>query len=155
MNALVIYDSVFGNTEKIGQAIGQALTSKANVTTLSVGDVKPEQLNGIELLIVGSPTRGFRPTPAIANFLKALPDKSLAGVKVAAFDTRFDVTALKGFLKWLVRKGGYAADKIAKVLVSRGGEQAVAPAGFDVTGKEGPLKSGELERAAEWARGMV
>jgi len=35
--------------------------------------VKPEELTGLELLIVGSPTRGFRPTPAIAEFLKSIP----------------------------------------------------------------------------------
>jgi flavodoxin len=88
MKALVVYDSVFGNTEKVAQAMGQALGSQAEVQTLRVGDVKPEHLAGLDALIVGSPTRAFSPTPAIKNWLKSLPSNSLKGVKVAAFDTR-------------------------------------------------------------------
>jgi flavodoxin len=62
MNALVIYDSVFGNTEQIAQAIGNALGSQEDVKIVRVSNVKPEQLTGLKLLIVGSPTRQFRPT---------------------------------------------------------------------------------------------
>ena len=53
MKALVVYDSFFGNTEKIAQAMGDALKSQAEVRTLRVGDVKPEDLTGLSLLIVG------------------------------------------------------------------------------------------------------
>jgi flavodoxin len=62
MKALVVYDSVFGNTEQIAQAIGKALGSQAEVNILRVSNVKPEQLTGLKFLIVGSPTRQFRPT---------------------------------------------------------------------------------------------
>jgi len=65
MKALVVYDSFFGNTEKIAQTIGNALGAPADVEVLRVGNVKPEQLTGLGLLVVGSPTRAFRPTPAI------------------------------------------------------------------------------------------
>ncbi|GAI35143.1 unnamed protein product, partial [marine sediment metagenome] len=44
MKTLIVYDSVFGNTEQIAQAIGNSLGSKENVETLRVSDVKPEQL---------------------------------------------------------------------------------------------------------------
>lgn len=64
MKVLIVYDSVFGNTEQIAQTIGNALSSQEDVEILRVGNVKPEKLTGSELLIVGSPTRGFRPTPA-------------------------------------------------------------------------------------------
>ena len=86
MKTLVVYDSVFGNTEKVAQAIGAALGSPEEVGVLRVGDMVPEQMAGVEVLIVGSPTRMFSPTPATRAVLKALSAKALSGVKVAAFD---------------------------------------------------------------------
>jgi flavodoxin len=88
MKALVIYDSFFGNTEQIAYSIRDSLGS--NVEALRVGDVEPEQISGLEYLIVGSPIRAFKPTKAITTFLKKMPGGSLRGVNVAAFDTRMD-----------------------------------------------------------------
>ena len=155
MKALVVYDSVFGNTERIARAIGNALGRPEDVETLSVGNVRPEQLTGLKLLIVGSPTRGFRPTPATSNFLKGVPKNGLKGVKVAAFDTRLTVEAIKSsvfILRILVNIFGYAAKPIADRIEKKGGELVVPPEGFFVQGSEGPLIEGELERAAGWAK---
>ena len=77
MKALVVYDSIFGNTEQIAQAMGNALSSQVDVEVLQVTQVKLEQLREIKLLIVGSPTRGFRPTPVISNLLASIPIQSL------------------------------------------------------------------------------
>ena len=88
MKALIIYDSYFGNTEQIAQAIGNAFSSKDDVTVLKVVNVKSEHLSKLNLVIVGSPTRKFRPTAAITTFLKRIPDNSLKDVRIAAFDTR-------------------------------------------------------------------
>jgi flavodoxin len=156
MKALIVYDSVFGNTEQIAQAIGNALGSQAEVNTLRVGDVKPEQLMGLDVLIVGSPTRGFRPTPAISNLLKSIPKNGLEGVKVAAFDTRISMNDIDSrILPPLVKVFGYAAKPIADRLKKGGGELVIPPEGFFVEGTEGPLKEGELERAADWAKQIV
>ena len=155
MKAMVVYDSVFGNTEQIAQAIGNALGSPENVEILRVGNVKPEQLTGLKSLIVGSPTRGFRPTPAISSLLKSIPKNGLEGVKVAAFDTRFTMDEIESsvfILPILVKIFGYAAKPIADRLKKKGGDLIVPPEGFYVKGTEGPLKEGELERAADWAK---
>ena len=153
MKALVIYDSVFGNTEKIAQAIGNALSSQDDVEVLRVSNVKPEQLMGLKLLIVGSPTRGFRPTPAISNLLKNVPKNGLKDVKVAAFDTRISINDVNSrILPSLIKIFGYAAKPILDGLEKKGGESAIPPEGFFVEGAEGPLKEGELERAADWAK---
>ncbi len=154
MKALVVYDSQFGNTEQIAQAIGNALGSQGDVETLRVGDAKPEQLAGLTLLVVGSPTQKFSPTGKTTNFLKSIPKNSLDGVRVAAFDTRFTVSEIEkvGILAFLVRMFGYAAQPIADRLEKKGGELVVPPEGFYVSGTEGPLLEGELERAADWAR---
>jgi len=156
MKALVVYDSFFGNTEQIAQAIGRALGSPEEVEVLRVGNVKPEQLTGLELLIVGSPTRGFRPTPAISNLLKSVPKNGLKGVKVAAFDTRIALSDIDSrILPVFVKVFGYAAKPIADGLTKKGGELIIPPEGFFVKGSEGPLKDGELERAADWAKQII
>lgn len=153
MKALVIYDSFFGNTEQIAQAIGNALGSQEDVGTFRVGDVKPEGLTGLGLLIVGSPTRGFRPTEAIVNFLKSIPANGLKGVKVAAFDTRIATSDIGSPLgRFIVNKGGYAAKPIADSLKKKGGELIIPPEGFYVKDREGPLKEGEFKRAEDWAK---
>ncbi len=153
MKALVIYDSYFGNTEQIAQAIGNVLGSQEDVEILRVSNVKPEQLTGLELLIVGSPTRGFRPTAAITSLLRSIPTNGLSGVKVAAFDTRISINDMKpAILRFLAGLFGYAAKPMSDRLRKKGGKLTLPAEGFMVEGAKGPLKEGELERAADWAR---
>ena len=156
MKALVVYDSVFGNTEKVAQAIGGALGTKAEVLVIRVGDAKPEHLIRLCALIVGSPTRAFSATPAIKKWLNGIETASLNGVKVAAFDTRVSVEDVNsGILSFLVKIFGYAAEPTTSKLVKKGGDLSMPPEGFIVKGTEGPLKDGELERAADWMRPIL
>jgi flavodoxin len=155
MKTLVIYDSVFGNTEKIAQAIAEGLGGRTPVELLHVSKVRPEHLMGLDLLVVGSPTRGFRPTEAVAELLKGIRSKALDGVRVAAFDTRFKADELESVVtRFVVKTGGYAAKRIADRLAKVGGKLVAPPEGFYVKDTEGPLKEGELERAAAWAAGL-
>jgi len=156
MKALVIYDSFFGNTEKIAQAIGEALSSHGKVQVLKVSNAKPEHLAGLSLLVVGSPTRAFRPSPAISSFLGGIPANGLQGIKVAAFDTGISLQdANSAILSFFVKLFGYAAKPIAAKLTKKGGALAIPPEGFFVRGSEGPLKEGELERVADWAKQIM
>jgi flavodoxin I len=153
MKILIIYDSVFGNTEQVARAIGEALRSRGDTGIVRINAATPEQLAGLDLLIVGSPTRGFRPTEPIKDFLKNIPANSLRGVKVAAFDTRIAVEDIKQpILRGLVKMGGYAAKPIGNALKKKGGNLVAEGEGFFVKGSEGPLKESELERAAVWAK---
>jgi len=145
MKTLVVYDSVHGNTEKIARAIGDAITGEVKV--LRVGEVSSSELETFDLLIVGSPTHGGRPTQAIRDFLNEAPVSAIEGTNVAAFDTR--VTSR------LARIFGYAAGRIAGSLKRKGGNLIASPEGFFVKGTEGPLKEGEIERAAGWAKEIV
>jgi flavodoxin I len=152
MKTLIIYDSIFGNTEQIAQAIADALKPQNEVLLMRVGGVKPEHMQGLELLIVGSPTRKFAATPEIFSFIKSISIQDLKGVRVAAFDTRISLNDIRpALLRFMVKLGGYAAEPIVKRLKKKGGEQAIPPEGFLVNGTEGPLKDGELERAEKWA----
>lgn len=155
MNALVLYNSFFGNTEKIALIIGKTLGSPDQVKIIRIADVKPKSLSDVNILIVGSPTRAFRPTPAIVAFLKKLPKNALQDIAVAAFDTRISVTDVNSkFLTFMVKMFGYAAEPIGVLLKKKGGNLAIAPEGFYVKDTKGPLKEGELERAEKWAEGI-
>lgn len=135
MKVLIIYDSKFGNTEKVARAMGEALDGQVVV----VQDVKPDEVNVFDLVIIGSPTHGGFPTEGIHELVK---DKAaLAGLKTAAFDTRTDRTIF-----------GYAAPKIARNLEKNRANLLASPEGFFVEGKKGPLREGELGRAAAWAK---
>jgi len=145
MKVLIVYDSVYGNTEKIAKAIGGAITGEVKV--LRVDEANLSELKTIDLFIVGSPTQAGRPTPAIQDFLNKVPEPSLQGINVAAFDTRIPTK--------LVRVFGYAAGRIAGNLKGKGGILVASPEGFFVKGSKGPLREGELERAADWAKGIL
>ena len=110
----------------------------------------------MDLLVVGAPTRAFRPSDAIKAFLKELPNDSLKDVKVAAFDTRIDPKDIGNpILKFMANTFGYAAEPIAKGLVKKGGVLVGEPMGFVVLDSEGPLREGELERAADWVETLL
>ena len=156
MKSIVIYDSAFGNTKKIADAIYSGLPDDAEI--VQVGDMGRVKIKDFDLIIVGSPTQGGRPTAAISNFIKDLPENALKGVKIAAFDTRFTNRDHGIFLNTLMKVIGFAAAKISRELVRKGGTLIEEPQGFIVHDTEGPLRVAEKERAKLWGSeiaGMV
>jgi len=150
---LVIYDSYFGNTTRIAEAIGEGL---GDAEVKKAVDVSPADLQDCEILFVGSPTRAFRPSPAVAKFIKALDRNALNGVQAAAFDTRFPSESTdSGFLRFMIKLFGYAAEKIEKSLSRAGASTPIEATGFAVLDTEGPLADGELVRAGIWAKGIL
>ncbi len=93
---------------------------------------------------------GFR-----IEFLKRIPANALENIGVTSFDTRFSAEGKGIGTRMLLRVLGYAAGRIANRLERKGGHLAAEPEGFIVEDSEGPLKKGELERAATWAKGIV
>ena len=155
MKSLVIYDSYFGNTEKLAQAVGKALGTEKTVSVVRVAEAGLNLLEGIDLLVVASPTRGFRPSEGTTKFLNSLPAGALQGVQAAVFDTRIDLETIKNkVFKFIVRRGGYANKAIAKALEKKGAVVLQPIEGFFVDDSEGPVSAGEIERAVEWAAGI-
>jgi flavodoxin len=146
MNTVVVYDSQYGNTERIAQAIADTLRAIGKVQAVRVDPAHPIELQGVDLLILGCPTQGFRPTLAMQSLLEKLSSQSLSGLAVACFDTRF-----RG---WLWKSS--AASYMDRQLRTMGVEPIVPPESFFVKAmkKEGPLLAGEGERAASWALGV-
>lgn len=139
MKTLIVYDSFFGNTKLLAETIGKELGNDTKV--IHVSDFKQEDLKGVSLLIVGSPILGWRPSENTMAFLMSFGKDQLKGIKVATFDTR---------MKIIIH--GDATKKMSEMLSNLGAEVISKPNWFIVTGKEGPLAEGELERAKEWCK---
>lgn len=146
MKVLVVYDTLYGNTEKIARAIAGAVTPPGAVRILRAGEASTADLESVDVLFVGSPTQGGQATKAMQAFLDNVPAGSLKNMRVAAFDTRMKTKFVKLF--------GYAAGRIETGLKEKGGT-LLSPGLFVVKGNKGPLEEGEEERAAAWARGIL
>jgi hypothetical protein len=163
MNALVVYESMYGNTRAIAEAIADGLDNAAETTVRPVHQAGVE-LDGIDLLVVGGPTHmhglatglsrrasaqaaqedglalepGATEEPGLRSWLRELPRGR--PVRSAAFDTRADKAAALT---------GSAARGIARRLRHRGYD-VVARESFLVEDSEEPLAAGEAERARAW-----
>lgn len=156
MKVLVVHDSVYGNTARIAAAMAAALEGAHEVRRVTVGEAAAGDLAGQDLVIAGAPTHAFHPSPAMTDWLKALAPGALDGIACAAFDTRIAPEDIGiGWLRMMVKMFGYAAPHIGRRLESHGGRLVVPPEGFMVTDREGPLRDGEEQRAAQWARGVA
>lgn len=144
MKGLVVYDSKFGNTEKVARAISAALGAEESVRTVKVDAVAAEDLKDLDVVVVGSPVHAWRPTKEMQAFLNGLQPNALSGVQAAAFDTRFGP-----------RLAGAAADNIEKALRKQGCTIVAPATGFLVLGSKGPLAEGELDKAAVWAKQIL
>jgi flavodoxin I len=142
MKTLVIFDSQWGNTEKIARAMAGALTGE--VLVKSAATASAADLQKIDLLLIGSATQGGRFLKPTQALLEGVKESDIKGLNTASYDTRLTGNFVKIF--------GWAAKKIADVLKKKGAAVIAEPEGFFVKGKEGPIMDGELERAAEWAK---
>lgn len=103
MNTLVVYDSKFGNTECVAQAIAEQL-QRHGAVELTTADRAPLTMpRALDLMVVGGPTQGHGASPALRTWLQAI--EPVDGVRAAAFDTCFAKP------RWLT---GSAAQVIAR-----------------------------------------
>lgn len=138
MRSLVVYDSNYGNTQKIADIIAEGLGCDA----MHISELDPGQLSDYDLLVVGTPINGWRPTIGMQEFLSKLKKKQLDGIKATTFDTR-----VKLFIH------GDAMGKLAHILEDSGAEIIIDPMPFYVGGgqNEPYLLDGETEKARDWA----
>lgn len=145
MNAIVIYDSQYGNTEQIAQTIAQTLQEFGTVRLKPVSQASVADLQDVDLLVLGCPTQGWHPTPAMNDFFTSATPEVVRGLEIACFDTRFHMPR---FLT------GSAAYWMVGQIQKLGAPVLTPPESFFVEGREGPLEEGELKRADSWARGL-
>ena len=163
MRALVIVESSAGNTRAVAEAIAEGLASSADVQVQEVDDGPPELPADLDLLVVGGPTQTVGPSRAgarasggtgrepLASGGRGVPEwldglrPVRAGVSAAAFHTRINSSKVPG-----------SAARAARRRLARLEFEIVAPPeSFFVTGREGPLAPGELDRASSWGRGLA
>ena len=169
MRALVVYESMYGNTRMIAEAIGAGLGETCDVKVVRVGDVSPELLDGVDLLVVGGPTHVLsmsrQNTRRSAEQAAQKPDSKLhlepdatgSGLRewlaaldrqtgrAAAFDTRMPGPAIMT---------GRASKAIARRLRRVGYQLAVAPESFQVS-RTNELLTGEADRARAWGEQLT
>lgn len=159
MRALIVYESLWGNTEGIARAIAEQLQTAMTVEVVDA-DAAPTNVDGFDLVLVGGPTHAFSmsrpstrenavsqhgapwaPARGIREWLGSL-EHAPHGTRAATFDTRVDRPRLPGS-------------------AARAAKQELQSLGFDIVTKQksfrthdyaGPLVDGEVQRAAEWAK---
>jgi hypothetical protein len=161
MRAVVVYESLWGNTAAIAGAIAEGLGGGSRA--LSTGQATADELAGCDLVVAGSPVLAFKlPTEQIRESIRkdpgqapSPPDLSHPSMRswldslprgtghCAAFDTE-----VRGPF-------GKAAPAILRALVKAGYRALAKPEGFIVTGKYGPLRDGEVERARAWGASLA
>ncbi|TCN31149.1 flavodoxin [Kribbella orskensis] len=157
--ALIVYESMFGNTWKVAAAIRDGLGTVIDTDLVRV-DLAPAEIPAdVRLLVVGGPTHAFsmsRPSTradaakqgdvvmpletGIREWLGALPNRTTPTLTVT-FDTR--ITKVR-------RLPGSAARSAAKLLRRRGFRAMVPPTTFFVEDTTGPIEGRELARARQW-----
>jgi len=145
MNVLVVYESMYGNTARIAEAIGAGLRERVPVEVREMAGVT-DIPTGLDLLVVGGPTYAHGVESAMKAFLDRIPEGSLAGVAATSFDTRLD---------WPKFISGAASKGIGERLAHKGARTVATPESFRVQDKDGPLLEGEVERATAWGRELA
>ena len=170
MRAHVVYESMYGNTHRIAEAIASGLGDLGEVAIGPITQATPDVVGDVDLRVVGGPThmhgmskaasrRAAIETAEKSDTIEADPDATVEGLRAwfktlpevkgraaAAFDTRVDGPP---FLT------GSAAKGITKLLRRHHYEVIGEPESFLVEDSEGPLKEGELERARRWGADLA
>ncbi|MEJ3748942.1 flavodoxin domain-containing protein [Actinomycetes bacterium KLBMP 9797] len=170
MRALVVYESMYGNTHVLADAIGDGLAERYQVAVVPVDRAAGQVLEEADLLVVGGPTHvhgmsrattrqaavvdARKPDsaltvapdaegPGLRDWLAGLP-KTLRA-RAAAFDTRIDMPAILT---------GRAGKGITGQLRKHGMTMVAEPQSFLVT-KQNILEPGEADRARQWGRRLA
>lgn len=140
----VIYHSRWGNCERIARAIAGGLAESGNeVIVTDTGAIGGLGLR-LDCLLLGSPTRKGRASKQVRRFVKRHVTGALEGTGFVSFGTGLD-TELAG-------SKPQSADEIHMLLVQRNLKPLAPPFKAAVTGWQGPLEAGEMERAFQFGR---
>jgi len=153
MKMLIVYYSKFGNTKRVAETIAATMKSGPEVRVVSIDRLAASDFEGIDVVVMGTPTHGFTIPAAARSVLTALPPGILLGKAVAAFDTTVRPWPLRHLR---------ASSKLLRVLRHLGGRPIAPPQTFFVqtrnpqrTGEINLLLEGQLERAREWASQLL
>ena len=145
---IVVYDTSYGNTQKIAETIAETLKeSGIEVDLFDVKDVKKLSRKDYGFLVLGSPTRFGTMSFAIRRFVGKVKSEQWRNKPFTAFDTENPEN--------IEKKQGSAAEKIAEKLKEKKMNQLLPVLKAVVFGTKGPLKEGEIERTKDFARELA
>jgi flavodoxin len=157
MQVVLVYDTQFGNTERIARAIAEGIADRGSVDVLQAATSVGRPQVPPDLLLIGGPTQRHGMSPTLRGYVDALPRDELRNTRVATFDTRYRMAPLLS---------GSAAKDLAGRLRRSGFRLAAAPESFFIERDRPPdgekrrhgseqLEPGELERARAWGRRLA
>jgi hypothetical protein len=181
MKAVIIYESMFGNTHAVADAIAAGVRSQGEATVVAAADAKKTELDDVDLLVVGGPTHvhglpwlfsrksaareaegshgrlhvepGVPDEYGLRTVLEDLPPGGFGG-RGGDGPTHPAAAAFDTRRSGPVLFTGHASRTIAKRLRQRGYESAASPVSFLVDGKE-HLLEGEIDRAVAWGKSLA
>lgn len=164
MKALVVYESMFGNTEQIARAVATGLSESVDVQLAEVADAPAAPDPEVALIVAGGPTHAFSMSRentradaiskgasegeqefGLREWMAALPSGPHTE-KMATFDTK---------IKSMRHLPGSAAKSAAKAASRHGYESVSKAESFYVDDVNGPLLDGEVDRARAWGRQLA
>jgi hypothetical protein len=154
VKSIVVYQSIWGNTAAVARAIAEGIGG--GTKAVSTAEAKGVLLQGVDLLVVGSPLLGFRvPNEMMIQGIRNQPQKVPPDLSQPPMRTWLDALPggtgrSAGFETRIWWSPGSAAGGILKALAAAGYEPLAKPQKFVVQGAQGPLKPGELEKAKLW-----
>ncbi|MFE5912549.1 flavodoxin family protein [Streptomyces wedmorensis] len=178
MRAVIVYESLFGNTREIADAIGEGVKEThpaAEVECMTVVDALPERIGRTDLLVVGGPTHTRGMTTGMSRRMGLKAEKQEAEKEKRPFTPEAGAEG-PGVRDWFhdtlpkahtgthaaaafdtradTRLAGAAARGIARRLRSHGYELVAEPEGFVIEEIDGPLRAGERDRARAWGAAL-
>ncbi|MBO1414072.1 flavodoxin domain-containing protein [Streptomyces sp. FH025] len=177
MHTVIVYESMYGNTREIAEAIAEGVHQadpEASVDCLPVADADSEMTRTADLLVVGGPTHLHGMSSGLSRRMAAAAEGRKEGHEDAAAEARTTAEG-PGLRSWFhdlpdTEPGTYAAAFDTRVATPHAGGAAegiahrlsghhydvvAEPEGFIVEGTDGPLRAGELDRARAWGAHLV
>jgi hypothetical protein len=156
MKAIVVYESLWGNTAAIARAIADGIGPEARA--MSTGEASAEAIAGADLIVAGAPLLGFRlPTDGMRNSISRDPKHAQKPPDLSQPSLRSWLAALPNgtghsaaFETRMRRSPGSATGAISKGLQKAGYRRIAEDERFIVKGTYGPLAEGEVGRAKAW-----
>ncbi|MFD5432980.1 flavodoxin family protein [Kitasatospora sp. NPDC127067] len=177
MHTVIVYESMYGNTREVAEAIAEGVRRTdpgAAVDCLPVSEANADTARSADLLVVGGPTHMHGMSSGISRRMAAAAEGHKEGRVEAAAEAR-ETAEGPGLRAWFhdlpttgsgtcaaafdtrvdMPRAGGAANGIAHRLSHHHYDVVAEPEGFIVEGNDGPLRAGELDRARAWGAGLV
>jgi flavodoxin len=168
VKALVVYESLYGNTHEIAEAVAEGLRETAEVAVQPVAETSPAALAGVDLLVVGGPTHVHGMSSdmsrrAAAESAKKKSDEPEPDVEGPALRKWFDELGKTDHGRGAAFDTRLGKPKVITGSAAKGIARRLRRHGYDIVGDEsfvvddaaGPLHEGERERAKEWGKTLA